>query len=86
MELAMTNGFSELTFSEMEMVDGGVNWDSIGNFITGTACAAIGVYVTKSVAAKAGATVGTFLGGPGGAVLGAVVGGAIGVAIYTLWD
>ena len=29
MELTMTNGFSELSFNEMEMVDGGIKWGKL---------------------------------------------------------
>jgi len=35
MELTMTNGFSELSFNEMEMVDGGGPWEWLDNFVEG---------------------------------------------------
>jgi len=35
MELTMTNGFSELSFNEMEMIDGGGPWEWFDSFVEG---------------------------------------------------
>lgn len=85
MEMVMTNGFAELSVNEMEIIDGGIAWDHVGEYIAGSGGAAVGSAVAASVGTRVGGSVG-WLAGPGGAVAGAIVGGAIGVAIYTWFD
>jgi len=80
MELAMTNGFSELSFNEMEMVDGG----KISAYIPHPIFPFIGIKVTynNDAAARtagwtAGGAIGGAAGGPAGAACGAA-GGFVG--------
>lgn len=78
MGLELNNGvFNELTVSELNMIDGGIDWNSIGMGASMTAGGLIG--------AKVGAAVGT-TGGPVGTVVGTIVGGIAGGIIYSLWD
>ena len=68
------NGFYEISQVEWEQIDGGIDWDSVGNAVVCGSGAAIG--------AKVGAAVGTTV----APVVGTIIGGAIGVAVYTLFD
>jgi len=68
MELAMTNGFSELSFNEMELVDGG-GWIRIPTPVV--------VFNDPADYLSCGTT--TALGGVAGAAKG---GGAVGAAIW----
>lgn len=43
MELAMANGFNEMSQNEMMEVDGGIDWDMVGGTIA-IGGAAIGAY------------------------------------------
>lgn len=68
------NGFCEISQFELEQIDGGVDWDSVGNAIACGSGAAIG--------GKVGAAIGTSV----APVVGTIIGGAVGVVIYTLFD
>lgn len=78
MELAYTSNFIELTFDEAMLIDGGINWDSVGEYIATAGGSAIG-------SAIGGAKKGAIF-GPKGAAVGAVIGGLAGLILYTLWD
>lgn len=74
-------GFVEMTNEEMLSLNGGVDWNFVGQTITTASTGAIGAYV----GGKWGATVGS-VGGPAGAVIGGIVGAAAGAIIYSIWD
>lgn len=67
MEMALNNGFYEMSQNESMDVDGGFD---IGSAVTGYVCGKAGKWI--------GAKIGGTIGGP----VGAVVGGIIGVAVY----
>lgn len=69
---------NELKFDELQEVNGGIDWNSVGATIAGGGGCAIGAHI--------GETVGFLGGGPVGSAAGGIIGGAIGTAIYTLWD
>lgn len=77
MEIVLNNGFYEMMYDEVMIVEGGINWDLVGETIATGGGAYIG--------AKIGASVGT-AGGPVGTVVGGLIGGAAGAIIYSLWD
>ena len=77
MNMILSNGFYELNVHEMELVDGGVDWNLVG----ATVSTAGGAYI----GAKIGGAVGT-AGGPVGTVVGGLIGGAAGAIVYSLWD
>ena len=77
MEIVLNNGFYEMMYDEVMIVEGGINWDLVG----GTIATGGGAYI----GAKIGASVGT-AGGPVGTVVGGLIGGAAGAIIYSLWD
>lgn len=68
----------ELKFDELQEVNGGVDWNSIGMSLAAGGGGAIG--------AKIGASAGFLGGGPVGSAAGGIIGGAVGTAVYTLWD
>lgn len=69
--------FTELSTDELILVDGGIDWNGVGQVIATSSGAYIG--------AKVGATFGTAA-GPIGTFVGGVAGGVIGHLIYTAWD
>ena len=78
---APAHGLRELSLSELELVDGGIDWGQVGTAATiGGVAGAVGGGVTGAlsgaffggIGAGPGAMVGAGLGGIGGAVTGAV--------------
>lgn len=75
------NGFQEVSVDEMYFVDGGIDWNAVGENLAGASGATLGGLAGAKIGAKVG-----WLGGPAGAGIGIIVGGAVGVILYTLWD
>lgn len=67
----------ELQMEELELIDGGIDWNSIGMGTSMTAGGFLG--------AKIGGSIGTTA-GPVGTVAGTIIGGIAGGVIYSLWD
>lgn len=93
MELAMTNGYIELTQNELEIIDaGGVGGNILigactlvggvaGFFGGGVAGAAVGTVTVPIFGTVAGGTVGAIAGAGSGALAGA----GVGVGLATYW-
>lgn len=75
------NSFEELSPDELFSFNGGVSWNDVGLYVTGTAGGAIGAKGGSVWGAKIG-----MLGGPAGSVAGAIIGGATGIILYTMFD
>ena len=74
MEMTLNYGFSELSFDEMNLVDGGVDWYSIGMGLSMTAGGLIGGAIGSCVGPA-----GTVAGVKVGTVAGTIIGGAASV-------
>lgn len=81
MDLILNNNFSSINENELNLLNGGIDWDSVGSGIATTG----GGYLGSKIGAKVGASIGT-TGGPVGTVVGALIGGAAGAIIYSFWD
>lgn len=79
MEMVLNNNFCELTFDEMNLVDGGVDWYSIGMGLSMTAGGFIGGAIGSTVGPA-----GTVAGVKAGTVAGTLIGGAVGGIIYSI--
>ena len=80
MELAMTNGFSELSFNEMEMVDGGkFSFSDICKGVITGVCSVGGGIKGGQMGAAAGS-----IGGPAGTIIGGAIGFVGGCIICNL--
>lgn len=79
MEMGLNNGFCELSLNEMNLVDGGVDWYSIGMGLSMTAGGFIGGAIGSAVG-----PVGTVAGVKVGTVAGTIIGGAAGGIIYSI--
>lgn len=77
MEISLDNNFLSIENYELDLINGGIDWDMVG----GTIATGGGTYI----GAKIGAGFGT-AGGPVGTVVGGLIGGAAGAIIYTFWD
>lgn len=75
------NNFEVLNEYELEIIDGGIDWNGIG----GNVSAVAGCYVGSQVGEKIGIAIGS-AGGPVGMVVGGIVGAAVGYGIYSLFD
>ncbi|MET0241735.1 MAG: hypothetical protein ABW184_17725 [Sphingobium sp.] len=76
------NQITEMTFSEIDLVDGGLDWGAIGNQALGGALAggiggAAGGAVTGLMVGGIGAGPGALAGGVGGAIAGGIGGAAV---------
>lgn len=81
-QAAFAGGIEELTFNEIELVNGGDRGDATANgaVVGGGAAAA---YMTAARFASYGARIGV-AGGIAGVIGGAIIGGAIGYAAYEI--
>ena len=80
MQIVLKAGaFQNLEWNELEAIDGGIDWNTVGLAVTGGAWLAIATHACKG--AKIGA-----IAGPTGVLVGGFVGIAVGAIIYTLWD
>ena len=79
MEMVLNSGFCELSLDEMNLVDGGVDWYSIGMGLSMTAGGFIGGGI-GSVVGPAGTVAGVKV----GTVAGTLIGGLIGGIIYSI--
>lgn len=73
--------FNDLTYDELIMVDGGIDWNLVGGTLATSGGAYIGSKIGGSVG-SAGGPVGAVVGG----LVGGVAGGVAGAIIYSLWD
>ena len=71
----------QLSATELENIDGGLDWNGLG----GLAASGGGTLMGTAAGMKWGATVGS-VGGPVGGLIGGVLGGIVGYGIYTLFD